>query len=121
MPGPLIDTTTQGLAATLTLHQRRQDILAANIANVDTPGFRAHDLDFKKALGEAFTAALEQREAPTAAPIEDGTAPAKADGNTVDLDLEMTKLGANGGQYVTLAKILGKRITLLRQAIEGVR
>ena len=47
--------------------------------------------------------------------------PAKADGNTVDLDLEMTKLGANGGRYVALAKILGKRISLLRQAIEGVR
>ena len=60
---PIIDTTTQGLASAMTLHQRRQEVLAANVANVDTPGFRAHDLDFKKALGEAFDAALEQRDA----------------------------------------------------------
>ena len=105
----------------MTLHHRRHEMLAANVANADTPGFRAHDLDFKKALGEAFTAALEQREAAPANVMEDDTMPAKADGNTVDLDLEMTKLGANGGRYVALAKILGKRITMLRQAIEGVR
>jgi flagellar basal-body rod protein FlgB len=118
---PIIDSTTQGLAAAMTLHQRRQEILAANVANVDTPGFRSHDLDFKKALGEAFDAATEQREAQPATVLEDDTMPAKADGNTVDLDLEMTKLGANGGRYVALAKILGKRVALLRQAIEGVR
>ena len=118
---PIIDSTTQGLAAAMTLHQRRQEILAANVANVDTPRFRAHDLDFKKALGEAFTAAQEQRDAQPATVVEDDTMPAKADGNTVDLDLEMTKLGANGGRYVALAKILGKRVALLRQAIEGVR
>ena len=118
---PIIDNTTQGLAAAMTLHHRRHEMLAANVANADTPGFRAHDLDFKKALGEAFTAALEQREAAPANVMEDDTMPAKADGNTVDLDLEMTKLGANGGRYVALAKILGKRITMLRQAIEGVR
>ena len=123
MPNILFDPTLQGLAEALTLHQRRHEVLASNLANVETPRFRARDLDFDAALKEAFegrqTDALTVSNAPRV--VEDVSAPPRADGNTVDLDLQMSKLGANGGRYVALARILALRIALLRQAIEGGR
>jgi len=124
MPATIFDSTMRGLTEALTLHQKRHEVLASNLANVETPGFRAQDLDFATTLKEAF----EEKPAPfealgetTARAVEDTSAPARADGNTVDLDLQMAKLGMNGGRYVSLARILALRIGLLRQAIEGTR
>jgi flagellar basal-body rod protein FlgB len=122
MANILFDATTRGLGEALTLHQKRHEVLASNVANVETPGYRARELDFGTALKDAFAA-----EAPPAAVfpatrvLEDRGAPARTDGNTVDVDLQMAKLSANGGRYVALARILGHRLALLRQAIEGSR
>jgi len=124
MATTIFDSTMRGLTQALTMHQKRHEVLASNLANLETPGFRAQDLDFATALKEAF----EEKPAPfetlgetTPRQVEDTNAPARADGNTVDLDLQMAKLGMNGGRYVALARILGLRINLLRQAIEGNR
>jgi flagellar basal-body rod protein FlgB len=124
MAATIFDSTMRGLTQALTMQQKRHEVLASNLANVETPGFRAQDLDFATALKEAF----EEKPAPfeamgetTPREVEDTSAPARADGNTVDLDLQMAKLGMNGGRYVALARILALRIGLLRQAIEGNR
>lgn len=122
MSNILFDSVMQGLNSALTLHQRRHEVLASNLANVETPRFRARDLDFGRTLEEAF----EGRNAagdtgPRAELVEDRSGPPRADGNTVDLDFQMAKLGANGGRYVALARVLGVRLALLRQAIEGSR
>ncbi len=122
MPNVLFDTTTQGLAQVLTLRQRRHEVLASNLANVETPGYRAKELDFGAALKEAFVPPAEEPKPPLEPAtrlVEDVDAPARADGNTVDVDMQMAKLSANGGDYVALARILGKRFALLRQAITG--
>ena len=87
----LFDATMQGLAEAMTLHQRRHEVLVSNLANVETPGFRAQELDFETALKDAFVTEW------------------------------LAKLSANGGRYVALAKLLGHRISLLRQAIEGTK
>jgi flagellar basal-body rod protein FlgB len=124
MPATIFDPTMRGLTEALTLHQKRHEVLASNLANVETPGFRAQDLDFASALKEAFQekpAEFEGLGDPTPRRVEDTSAPARADGNTVDLDLQMAKLGMNGGRYVSLARILALRVGLLRQAIEGNR
>ena len=124
MAGTIFDTTMRGLAGALTIHQKRHQVLTSNLANVETPGFRAQDLDFASALKEAFQAKPAELEGlgdATPRQVEDTTAPARADGNTVDLDLQMAKLGMNGGRYTSLARILALRIGLLRQAIEGNR
>ena len=122
MPNILFDPTTRGLAQALTLHQQRHEVLASNVANVETPGYRAKELDFGAALKEAFVAAEEPApRLPETRVLEDRDAPRRADGNTVDIDMQMAKLGANGGRYVALARILGHRLALLRQAIDGSR
>ena len=126
MPNILFDPTLRGLAETLTLTQRRHEVLASNLANVETPGFRARDLDFGSALREAFAVhrqgelgAADDADEPHASVVEDRSAPARADGNTVDLDLQMAKLTANGTRYLALARLLAMRIGLVRQAING--
>ena len=121
MPSTLFDPTFRGLAEALTLHQRRHTVLASNLANVETPGYRARELDFAAALREAFEAPAAATAGPGVQVIEDPDAPPRADGNTVDLDLQMSKLGSNGTTYLALARILGARLGLLRHAIEGSR
>ena len=133
MPNVLFDPTIEGLARTLTLHQQRHEVLASNLANVETPGYRARELDFQDALKEAFDtrgggeraegrASMERASMERASMVvEDKTAPRRADGNTVDMDLQMAKLNANGTSYLALARILGRRVALLRQAIDGTR
>src|SRR6476660_5989646 len=104
MPNILFDPTLQGLSQALTLHQRRHEVLASNLANVETPRFHARELGFEAALKEAFDGRQTDALAVASAPrvVEDAGAPPRADGNTVDLDLQMAKLGANGGRYVAL-------------------
>ena len=126
MSNILFDPVLRGLAETLTLTQRRHEVLASNLANVETPGFRARELDFGSALRDAFAvqrpgelgAAAEPDDAHVSV-VEDRSAPARADGNTVDLDLQMAKLTANGTRYLALARLLAMRIGLVRSAING--
>ena len=124
MPVNLFDPITQGLSNALALHQQRHRVLASNVANVETPGFRAKDTDFTHALQQAFDGTErtpDGRDAGDALVLDDPSGPVRADGNSVDIDLQMAKLAANSGRYNTLAKLLGKRFGLLRQAIDGVR
>jgi flagellar basal-body rod protein FlgB len=119
------DPTLEGLARVLTLRQQRHEVLASNLANVETPNYKAKELDFGDALQDAFETSevnvLGEKSVARPSVVDDPNGPRRADGNTVDLDLQMTKLTANGGDYLKLARILGKRIGLLRTAIEGTR
>ena len=122
MPTNLIDPTLEGVARALTVHARRHAVLAENVANLETPGFRARDTDFRMALKEAFATAEAGEPAPhTEALHEDTTVPPRADGNTVDLDIQMAELSDNVQRYGTLSRVLAKRIALIRTAIEGSR
>lgn len=122
MRTPLLDPTLQGLTNALTVHHRRHTVLATNLANVETPGYRAQDVDFRTELRRAFQAPEISGAAkvdPKVIP-DDDVAP-RADGNTVDLDMQMAQLSDNAGRYVALTRILSKRLGLLRSAIEGTR
>lgn len=121
---PMFDPTIQGVSNALTVHERRHRVLATNIANLETPGYRARDTDFRRALAQAFSpSAVETGEVPKEATRlhEDLEMPARADGNTVDLDLQMAQLADNTSRYTALSRILGKRLALLRQAVDGSR
>ena len=125
MPTPtanLMDPTLEGVARALTVHTRRHAILAANIANLETPGYRAQDTEFRDALKQAFTTAERDQPAPAVERVvEDRSIPPRADGNTVDLDLQMAEVSDNASRYQALTRILGKRLGLMRSAIEGTR
>ena len=50
----VMDSTMKALAASLNLRQMRQEVIASNIANADTPGYKAKRLDFEEALQRAI-------------------------------------------------------------------
>ncbi len=116
----LFDPVTKGLAQALSFHHRRHEILASNIANVETPNYRAQDLDFKDALRAAFESDGTHGPGLGARVIDKPSGVARPDGNTIDLDMEMARLADNRGSYTTFAEILARRFTALRRAIAGV-
>jgi flagellar basal-body rod protein FlgB len=131
----LFDTTLARLERSLDVRLARQNVLAANIANVDTPGYSAKDVDFKAAMAaadksagsaESMTlAATDESHMSTGAatistrsaeiPVVDagGSAPSM-DGNKVDLDRTMVALAENGLQYGASARAAGKKLAILR-------
>ena len=123
----LSDITAQALVASLQGTAARHVSIADNVANVDTPGFVRSDVEFETALASALTSA---RRAPFASgtglsvPIKrsrDYSAPARADGNNVDIDREMAALARNALSYRASGELLGARIRMLRAAINQGR
>jgi flagellar basal-body rod protein FlgB len=108
------------LETMLTFASARQRVLAANVANVDTRGYRTRDLsegDFHRALeralgGEAVPAGFDPGETVDAGPLKPG-------GNNVDLELEMAKMSRNTLLHGTAAALLGQQFALLREAVSG--
>lgn len=116
----IFSNVVRGLAGALELHQERHRIISENLANVETPGYRARDLAFHDALGSAFAgegAAAAQR----AEAVVDSSVPIKLDGNSVDLDLETTRLADNAFRIVTLSRILADEYAGLKETIAGLR
>lgn len=123
---------------TLGFHQRalglrayRQEVLAANIANADTPHYKARDLDFKASLQGAMGGPLElARTAPRHLPAG-GNAPAGArllyrtetqssvDGNTVDMDVERAAFAENALQYEASVTFINGMLRTLQSAMQG--
>jgi flagellar basal-body rod protein FlgB len=100
----------------LALRARRQQVIAANIANADTPGYKAVDFDFAKALNEA----LRKPGAGDGARLyQTATAQPSADANTVDMDAERAKFADNAVRYEAALRALNGRIRTLLDAIRG--
>jgi flagellar basal-body rod protein FlgB len=116
----IFGTVFQGLAGALELHQQRHRIISENLANVETPGYRARDLAFHDALEAAFSAE-GAGDAPPAEAVVDTASPVKLDGNSVDLDLETTRLADNAFRIVTLSRILAKKYANLKETITDLR
>lgn len=130
-----LDREFAPLQTALDLRAQRQQLLAANIANADTPGYKAVDLDFAAAYRAALAgqppAALplkteQPRHLPgtTAQPTDGfvgyqaGNA-ARLDGNTVDMNREQAAFQKNSIQYEADLTFLTGKIKTLMSAITG--
>lgn len=97
----------------------QQRALAQNIANTNTPGYVRQKVDFSAALQEAMRAPSRSQ---TGAEIEpDVTAPARADGNSVNLEREMVELAEVTQAYGSLARLTAKNLSMARIVITGGR
>ncbi|WP_413724773.1 flagellar basal body rod protein FlgB [Sodalis sp. RH16] len=123
-----LDAALQFQQEALNLRVQRQDILAANIANADTPGYQARDIDFASELKKALTQGRDSGSGlslTTTSPrhIEASGAgesfsqllyrvpdQPSLDGNTVDMDRERTAFADNSLQYQTSLTVLGGQI-----------
>jgi flagellar basal-body rod protein FlgB len=110
------DRVTGAVEAGLDAVALRQRVIADNIANAETPGFRARRVTFEQSLAAALEAGTP--EAATAAIVDAGTEP-NGVGNTVQLEQEVAGLVKSGLQYDALVAALNYKLGLLRTAIEG--
>lgn len=129
-----IDDTLGFHQRALSLRAYRQEVLAANIANANTPHYKARDLDFKASLQGAMGGRggpLDLvRTAPRHLPADRG-APAGAllqyrtetqssvDGNTVDMDVERAAFAENAIQYEASLTFINGMLRTLQTALQG--
>ena len=124
----LFGTVTQGLGRALDLYQARHTVLAENIANSETPGYRARDIEFRDVLSTALQPpepntpgdpeSLETG-APLVEPTVDRNATIKPDGNSVALDVQVGRLSENAFKIQALTQILAARYEGLKRVIDG--
>ncbi len=108
----MLDPTSGTLEQYLTLVSQRQRLVASNIANADTPGFKTKDIDFEGEFQNALKGVPSM-------PREVSGLITKNDGNNVDLDREARLLSENALRFTVASNLLHSRMKLLRTAIEG--
>lgn len=128
-----IDALLQVKRTALDLRAYRQELLASNIANADTPNFAARDIDFKEALAGAIATRTEGAKglARTSARHLGGEAAAvhgatvkyrnefqpSADGNTVDMDVERAAFAENAVQMEAMLAFIRSDLSILQTAM----
>lgn len=127
------DPTVQALAASLKYRQLRQELIASNIANAETPGYKAKKIDFEEALARALDVDDELKMKTSDSKhfnvggggfnnlqpeiYEDSNGITSLDGNNVDRDQEMAEMAENKVMYDASVQLLNKKLGLLKYAI----
>lgn len=131
-----IDDALRFNQTALTLRASRQELIASNIANADTPNYKAKDIDFSKALQGALAGSSNKLQMATTAeshlnsggktlealgaelmyrrPVQPS-----ADGNTVDMDVERAQFADNAVRYEASLKFISEDIKQILTAIQG--
>lgn len=127
-----IDNALSFQQQALSLRAYRQQILAGNIANADTPNYKARDFDFSAALKEAAAGRSSGSlalvtTAPAHLPGSAEASPARllyrtpvqasVDGNTVDMDVERGQFSENAMQYEAGLTFITQQVKTLLAAV----
>ena len=89
---------------------------ASNVANVNTPGYKAQDVSFESSLAQAIANGDPSQMQVTTTP---STAPADQSGNNVSLAAEMVQQQKAGMQFQTMVDAMNAKFQLLSVAING--
>jgi flagellar basal-body rod protein FlgB len=105
----------------LRLRSYRQEVLAANLANADTPNYKAVDFDFGAALREATAGRPGASTEASAQPQLLYRTPSQLalDGNSVEADAERAKIADNAVRYEAALRVLPGKIKTMLSAIQG--
>jgi flagellar basal-body rod protein FlgB len=113
------------LSKSLDMYLTRQAVIADNIANAETPGYKARRVEFESQL----QAAVEAQENPSFPPRDIGSISAKVyqdpesergqDLNTVDMDREMAEMTKNELRYNAATSAISRKFSLLKYSISG--
>jgi len=104
--------------AALELRSQRMGLIASNIANAATPGFKARDIDFAAAL-RARMGGADARGAEAAATRYRLPVMPSLDGNTVELPTEQLAFSENAVGYSATLSIINGRVDTIRRALKG--
>ena len=132
MSNGLFDKTINGLASSIALRNVRNNVTASNIANAETPAYHAKKVDFEEALSRAMDLdgmnslstsspdhfALGSVPANKTKPdiYEDPEGAVNNDGNTVDIEKEMSALSENAIMYKAALQLINKKMAALKYA-----
>lgn len=127
------DKTLQALAAAVKFREMRQEIISSNVANAETPGYKAKRLDFESALARALdvdgnmgmkvddqkhydvgSGGFDNLQPET---YEDPNGIVSEDGNTVDREAEMVRMAENKVMYDALIQLMNKKVGLMKYTI----
>lgn len=130
-----IDNVLQFHQTALSLRAARQELLASNIANADTPNYKAKDIDFASALQGAMSGKTAKLPLAATSPNHwSGTAgesvmgapvmyrnvlQPSADGNTVDMDVERAQFADNALRYEASLKFVSDQVKDVLAALQG--
>lgn len=110
----MLDGVGQSLERYMDLLSARQKLVAGNLANADTPGYKTKDIDFHF----EFMSALG---ADTASPIDVPGLVTRNDGNNVSLDREARLLAENAMRFNVASNLLRSQMRVLKLAIQDGR
>lgn len=130
------DNNMQFHEAALRLREQRQQVLASNIANADTPNYKARDFNFSQAMQNALApqasaaSALNKTNAMHLSGASGGSVggvplqyrgvqQGSVDGNTVDMDVERNQFTDNALRYEASLTVMSGQIKNLLAAIQG--
>jgi len=122
-----------GIQKMMDLTYRRNQAITSNIANAETPQYRAADVDFAQELERAFEEKspndlvktspkhMDISSQSEAHLIADYSGATKPDGNNVDIDIQMGRLAYNSAKYSSAANLMRRQMQFLKNAIREGR
>jgi flagellar basal-body rod protein FlgB len=112
----------------MTMASARQIATTGNLANFDTPGYKAKDVTFDQALGQkllplnaTYKTHVGASAAPAAPMTEVPGLPERRDGNNVQIDRELMNLNAASGDFAAAQTALAAKFRLVRYALNESR
>ena len=119
----LYDVTQIALEKALVGASMRQRVLADNLANVNTAGFKRSEVDFQSALSDALDGGTDATSLEELGfqPQVEGGGPVRADGNDVDVDAEMAHMNENSVTYQAIVAVAKQRLQMSQTALGSTR
>lgn len=132
MSNGLFDKTTGALATSIAMRQMRNTVVSSNIANAETPGYHAKKMDFEGALQRALdldganSLSTSNKDHMAVGGVsvtktrpdiyDDPEGAVNNDGNTVDIEKEMSALSENAVMYKAALQLINKKMAALKYA-----
>ena len=113
----LFDNTQLALQRAISGASMRQEVLANNLANAETPGFQRSDVDFHTKLAQAMKTGEAASIENTAFQAQRDNQTLRADGNGVDVDVESATMAKNGLEYDALISVAKARVMIFKNAM----
>lgn len=119
-----MDTSTNLLEKMMNVSATKHKVIANNIANVNTPGYKRMEVSFEDQLSRAIQD-IPVAKLTTLQPKivvskdKEGSGNIRNDGNNVNIDSEVTSLLKNTGKYNVYTQILGKKMEMVKSAIDN--
>jgi flagellar basal-body rod protein FlgB len=121
--GVIFDRTIKMIEDRLSLNAINQKLISGNLANIDTPGYKAKELSFEETLRQSLEDQVlhmvrsNDRHLAPDDPLVAMENPEVVEGGSVDLDTEMINLTKNSIEYQHMVGMLNKKLSMLKTAI----